>query len=69
MRSRGERLAGRQSIVEQYRDIQNNQPCTHILTPKASLERPVNITVRVWTMGESQGDMPFSVEKRTGPSC
>uniref|UniRef100_A0A3P9QG18 Protein-glutamine gamma-glutamyltransferase 2 n=1 Tax=Poecilia reticulata TaxID=8081 RepID=A0A3P9QG18_POERE len=76
---------GCQSVAGQHRDTQDTQPCTHTLTPRGNLERPINLTVMFLDCGRkpeypekthhAQGEHGDSMQKDRGresnpePSC
>uniref|UniRef100_A0A3B3XAB8 Sushi domain-containing protein n=1 Tax=Poecilia mexicana TaxID=48701 RepID=A0A3B3XAB8_9TELE len=49
---------------------QDTQPCTHTLTPRENLEKPINLTVMFWSTQRThhaQGEHANSMQKDTGP--
>ncbi|MED6278357.1 hypothetical protein CHARACLAT_022928 [Characodon lateralis] len=59
---------GSQSIAGQHRHTHNKQPCTHSLTPKGNLERPINLKVMLSDCG-GKSENPHMHRENMQTSC
>uniref|UniRef100_A0A3P9QC98 Golgi reassembly-stacking protein 1-like n=1 Tax=Poecilia reticulata TaxID=8081 RepID=A0A3P9QC98_POERE len=64
----GSPWTGRQSVAGQHRDTQDKQPCTHTLTPRGNLEKPINLTVMFLGCGRKP-EYPEKTHACTGRTC